>query len=417
MKVPKKQTWLILVMAGVFYLYEYVLRVSPQVLMHHLMGKYSLDSTSFGFMSAFYYIAYVPLQTPCGYILDRLGVRFVITASTLLCTSGAIIFTYTDQLIIAYIGRFLMGMGSACAYVSCMKVGADWFESKMFPLIAGITLMMGQLGAAVGTHPFSFLVFLLGYFKAMNVLILLGGIIAFLAYKIIPSKPMVERPKPLNILDSFKVVLRSKINWVLGLYGLFMYVGISGFAELWAIPFFMQKINASCYSVATLPIFFFIGVGVGSPIISNIAKKINLPHLTMAMLGLLGALLFYIIVYVNIGFIVSSALLFFMGALCGGHVLCFVIAKENTPLELSGTTLGFLNMIVMTSGLIFQPLIGFLLDQNWTGLYDSKGIKSYSLQNFEYAMFVILLTYVASFLLISFYFRKEIKQELMNKIL
>ncbi|CAO5681780.1 MAG: hypothetical protein HEEMFOPI_00611 [Holosporales bacterium] len=401
-------------MAGLFYLYEYVLRVSPQVLMHHLMQEYALDSTSFGFMSAFYYMAYVPLQTPCGYILDKLGVRFVITGSALLCTFGAIVFTHTDHLYIAYFGRFLMGMGSACAYVSCMKVGTDWFESRMFPLIAGITLMMGQLGAAIGTHPFAFMVHFLGYFKSMNVLILLGFFIAFMAHKIIPPKPEAYNSMSLSLLGSFKKVLRSKINWVLGLYGFFMYVGISGFAELWAIPFFMEKISAPCYSVAMLPIFFFIGVGIGSPIISNLAKKANIPHFTMAFLGLFGAFLFYCILYVNMSFTISSILLFFMGALCGGHVLCFVLAKENTQAELSGTTLGFLNMIVMASGLIFQPLIGFLLDLNWHGQLDAKGIRIYSLHDFEYAMIAVLCSYVASFLLISIFFKKQIKQEIMG---
>lgn len=407
--------WAIWVLSGIFYLYEYVLRVSPQVVMHQLMEQFQIGGTDFGLMTSIYYMAYVPLQAPCGYILDRLGVRYVICGSSLMCALGALIFTYTDQLAIAYLGRFLMGVGSACAYVGCMKVGTDWFESKKFPLIAGLALMMGQIGASIGTRPFAALVYSYNYITAMNVFIALGGVISVIAYIFIPQKTAVNSTvEHVNMFSSLKTVVQSPINWVLGLYGLFMYIPISGFAELWAIPFLMTKTTLPCHIVASLPIAFFVGVCLGSPIISSIARGLNIPLLTMATLGLLGACLSYFVLYADITCTTLSIMLFLMGVLCGGHVLCFVKAKENSPQALNGTTLGFINMVVMTSGLICQPLIGFLLDQQWNGLSNAKGLRVYSLGNFEYALSTVFIAYVAATCLIFLFFRKDIKTELCS---
>lgn len=405
--------WFIWVLAGIFYLYEYVLRVSPQVVMHQLMEQFQIGGTDFGLMTSLYYMAYVPLQAPCGYILDRLGVRYVICGSALICALGAVIFTYTEYLVIAYLGRFLMGVGSACAYVGCMKVGTDWFDSKKFPLIAGLALMMGQIGASIGTHPFALLVYSYSYVTAMNVFILLGVIISVIAYVFIPQKTALNsQTSQISMISSLKGVIQSPTNWIFGLYGFFMYIPISGFAELWAIPFLMTKTTLPCHIVASLPIAFFVGVCVGSPIISNIARGLNVPLLTMAFLGGLGALLSFFVLYAKISYVMLTVMLFFMGVLCGGHVLCFVKAKENSPAELNGTTLGFINMVVMTSGLICQPLIGFLLDQKWSGLLNAKGLRIYSLDNFQYALSTIFIAYVAASCLILLFFRKDINGEI-----
>ena len=46
-----------------------------------------------------------------------------------------------------------MGAGSACAYLSCAKVGAEWFHPRRFAVIAGMTMMMGTLGGDFRRKP------------------------------------------------------------------------------------------------------------------------------------------------------------------------------------------------------------------------------------------------------------------------
>jgi len=57
------------------------------------------------------------------------------------------------------------------------------------------------------------------------------------------------------------------------------------------------------------------------------------------------------------------ALLFVMGVFCSYQILIFALVLENVPKKISGCV----NTINMLSGLVYLPLIGFLLDTCWTG--------------------------------------------------
>ena len=116
-----RQSWAIWACAGAFYLYECILRVSPSVMTEGLMHDFSLTSTALGILVSCYSYSYVALQIPCGVMVDAIGTRRILTASAALCAIGTFMFASMDILIGAQIGRFLVGAGSACAFISCMK--------------------------------------------------------------------------------------------------------------------------------------------------------------------------------------------------------------------------------------------------------------------------------------------------------
>ncbi|WP_032113075.1 MFS transporter [Candidatus Paracaedibacter symbiosus] len=131
--IPSLKSWMIWICASLFYFYEMILRASPSVMTDDLMRDFGVDSTALGVLSSFYYYAYVILQVPCGIIVDRFGTRRVVTFSTLLCVIGSLCFAYSDSLPLAQLGRFLIGAGSACAFISCLKISADWFLPAQLP--------------------------------------------------------------------------------------------------------------------------------------------------------------------------------------------------------------------------------------------------------------------------------------------
>ena len=47
--------------------------------------------------------------------------------------------------------------------------------------------------------------------------------------------------------------------------------------------------------------------------------------------------------------------------------VCFGSMKELNDPDYSSTSLGLMNMCVVGSGAVMQPLIGWLLDLNWSG--------------------------------------------------
>ena len=81
-------------LAAMFYLYEFILQVSPAVMTKELMHDLSLNAAGLGAMAAFYYYAYTFMQLPAGLLSDRFGPRFLLTIATLICVLGAIFFCF-----------------------------------------------------------------------------------------------------------------------------------------------------------------------------------------------------------------------------------------------------------------------------------------------------------------------------------
>jgi len=98
--------WTIWVLAAVFYFYEFVLRVSPSVMVPELMTSFGITASAVGFLSACYLYAYAPMQLPVGILMDRYGIKKVLSSASLLCGLGALLFAFAHHLISASIGRF-----------------------------------------------------------------------------------------------------------------------------------------------------------------------------------------------------------------------------------------------------------------------------------------------------------------------
>ena len=56
----------ILLLGTIFYFYEFLLQVSPNVMVPNLMHDFRVDATAIGNLTAFYFVAYACLQIPAG---------------------------------------------------------------------------------------------------------------------------------------------------------------------------------------------------------------------------------------------------------------------------------------------------------------------------------------------------------------
>ena len=77
-----KQAWFVWGLAAFFYLYELVLRVSPSVMTEGLSNSFNVSASMLGVLVSFYYYSYTILQLPCGVLLDRIGVKWILAISS-----------------------------------------------------------------------------------------------------------------------------------------------------------------------------------------------------------------------------------------------------------------------------------------------------------------------------------------------
>ncbi len=85
---------------------------------------------------------------------------------------------------------------------------------------------------------------------------------------------------------------------------------------------------------------------------------------------------------------VVGTLLFAIGVVSGAMVICIALARELAPSEISGATIGFVNMANVGAGALLQPLVGLLLDLNWDGAA-IDGARVYSGEAYAVAFIVL----------------------------
>ncbi len=421
-------SWISISIAWLFYLYEYILRVSPAVISNQIMTEFSVTATAVGAISGAYYWSYVPLQIPCGIIADRLGARKVIIFSCLLCILGSFVFSLSTSYTTAVFSRILMGAGSACAYICCSKVAAEWFHPHKFATLTAITMFMGTLGASLNTV-FAIVVKAFGWQQAFVIFAVFGLLIVVAAWVLMKEKSSIitendniqimkkaesDQSKK-SYFEGLKIVIKSKDNWLVGLYGCVMYLPLCAFAELWGVPFLCKKYGITAEAAAQACVWVFLGMGVGCIAAAAISNAIKSRKKVLSRSIIATFISFCIIFHVdNLSFSVMQFVMAFAGFVSGGQILYFTVAKEQTPLQYSATAVSFINALVMCSGIIFQPLLGKILDLSWKGLKASDGVRVYEITDFQNAFNVVLLALIMGWILILFV--KESYQDSNNTL-
>lgn len=365
--------WFICSLGAVYYSYEYFLRISPSVMEPALRSHFHLSATGFGLLSAFYYYAYVPMQLPVGVLMDRYGPRRLITIACLICVIGTFMFTNTHSFAIAAIGRFLVGLGSAFAFVGVLKLATIWLPENKLAMVAGIATALGTIGAMIGDNLLGDMVAKLGWQQTNNFTAIFGIGLIFVLWFGIRDQKRYQRQS--GTIDSFKrnmidlgIIVRNKQIWINGMFGCLVYLPTTVFAELWGIPYLRNAHGLSHNSADFANSLLFLGFTIGAPTVGFISDKIKRRKLPMVIGATGAAIVMMLILYVpNLHPNVLNGLMFLLGLLYSAQAIVFAVGRELSPKEAAGTAIAMTNMIVMIGAMFLQPLVGKLLD--WSSLH------------------------------------------------
>lgn len=379
-KVTFLLPWFICSLGALFYSYEYFLRIAPSVMTNDLVRFFHIDEATLGNLSGFYYYVYTPMQLVAGVLMDRYGPRRLLTIASLSCVIGSFLFAATTQLWVAEIGRFLIGFGSAFAFVGVLKLATIWLPSRYFAMFSGLATALGMLGAIAGNLIMTNLVGLIGW---QETIYLSGGfgIIVALLIGIFVRDQDLNRKKvaATNAIDLRQVVynllniMKTPQMWVVGVIGGLLYLSTSAFAELWGNPYLRVAHGFTPDQAAVAVSFIFAGWVLGGPLAGWISDTIKRRCLPLTINALIAAGLISVILFVpNLSLWDVYSLLFIFGVFSGVQVTAFAIGREISSPQAAGSAIAFTNMLVMLSGVIFQPLIGYLLDFLWDGRVVNK---------------------------------------------
>ncbi len=395
--VSATAAWLTWSLGALFFCYSFFQRVAPSVMIDPLMRDLAIGGAVLGNLSAFYFYAYAGLQIPIGLMVDRWGARILLTLGAALCALGSLCFALGDSLAAVYIGRLMIGAGAGCSFVSTLKLATAWFPPARFAQLTGMTMMLGMLGGIFGQAPLAILVEDLGWRGALMGAAAVGAVLAALIWVVVRDTPASQRPRADRVVGgpsiaaALVLVLGRPRNWALALISAAMTAPLLAFAGLWGVAWLMQVHGLPRSEAAANTSLLLIGWAVGSPLAGTFSDRLKMrkwPLLAGASLGL-SALA--IIIYVPaMPPAVLALLLFVCGFSCGSVAISFAIARETNDAQLGGMALAFINMSVVGSGALFQPLIGALLDWQWGGQF-VDGARVYGPEAYRIAFSVLIL--------------------------
>lgn len=385
------------------YMSVYFHRMAPGVVSAELMTSFQTSATALGSLAAMYYYIYTIMQIPAGVLADTLGNRYSVTAGNLIAGVGSIIFATAETIELASLGRFMVGLGVSVIFVGLMKNNTVWFRDKIYGLVSGATILMGNLGSVLAAKPLSSLLNIWSWRDIFIAMGLMSLVLAALTYLFVRNRPEDAGFLSIREMDGMESHAERHQHWVKDLIkvvknitvwpGFWINFGMAGglfaFAGLWGIPllrdsFDMSRDEASIYTTITL-----VSLAIGTLLAGWISDRLGLRKPVILSSAIIYALSWLALIYIPWQPGLLAMMLFMLiGITSGGFVMTYPCAKEVTQPALSGMAISLVNTGLFLGAAIMQPLFGWVLDAGWDGKI-VNGINLYSWENYQNAMLLM----------------------------
>ena len=346
--------WFAFSILCIFYAYEFFLRISPSILVEQLLVQYQTSAIGIAAFATSYFMGYLLMQVPAGLLLDRYGFKIITVAALLTCVIGTLVFTFGHNVFIGLLGRFILGCGSAFAFIGAITFIRKYLPEKHFTLLVSIIISVGTIAGAFGQ------VFALQIIKYLSWRFTIDGIaiwgcILAMAILLVPKKYLdltkttrIETNQ-LSVGKELLFVIKKQDLWVNGLIGSFLYLPTSVLAAAWGVEFFNKafQLNKEVGSIAIT--MLFIGWAVGGPLFSFINQRHQAEKFILSAGSIAAALTIGFILFQNaIGATTLYVLLFLFGFFSSTQILVWRIFTFIVPNKsFVGAASSFTNLIIM----------------------------------------------------------------------
>lgn len=405
------RAWFIWLFAALAFGYAFFHRVAPSVMVDDLMAEFAISGAVLGTLSALYFYPYVLMQVPLGALIDRLGVRALLSTALLIGGIGSVIFALANTIEIAYLGRILIGIGSAVGFLSSLALAGKWFPPHRFAFLAGLVMFFGMVSGIAASGPLAIFVENYGWRTAMWSL---GGFSILLAVLVIifvrnaPEEQVTQQTETKPPKETWKAMWkglgRATKNlevWKVAIVASTMSGPMLTLGGLWGTPYLIAAYGLEKTYAATLVSLLLLGWAFGAPFAGWLSDRIR----QRKKIILAGS----IIVTCSVGAIaflpllplwITVALLALIGMSGAAMAVTFALVREVTPSDISSSVTGIVNSLTVASGAILQPAVGYALDQLWDGRID-EGARVYSVENYQNSFILIFVACFIGFLVCS----------------
>ncbi|WCR57923.1 MAG: hypothetical protein PG980_000395 [Wolbachia endosymbiont of Ctenocephalides felis wCfeJ] len=356
---------MIWLLASLFYAYQYILRVIPNIIAPELITKFNIGIADVGQFSGLYYVGYTLAHIPVGLFLDRSGPKLVLPICIVLTFAGTLPLICFDEWYLSILGRIIVGVGSSASAIGIFKVASMCFPKEKSAKMASLSIIIGLLGAIYGGLPLDFLLDKFGWDYVIYTFSAFGCLLALSLFLITPGNDARENVDS-NILQDLKTVLCNKYIILISFFGGLMVGPLEGFADGWARTFLCEVYQMTEDLASSLSSFVFIGFGAGAFFLAYLLEKYPNKHYEVIIACSLAMIASFLLLFTQKGglYVVLPTLLV-IGFASGYQVITIYKAISYVSTNLVGLATAVSNMIVMVFGYFFHVGIAKIVDLYW----------------------------------------------------
>ncbi len=396
--------WTSYTLVALCYILAYFHRMAPAAIASDLQQSFHASGASLGALAAAYFYTYTVMQIPVGVMADTLGIRKIVAIGAALAGLGSVLFGLADTLALATLGRVLIGLGVSSMFISLMKLNSVWFHDRHYGTVAGMSLMLGNMGSVLAATPLVWAVTHTSWRNVFTAVGLFSIVLAVLVWLLVRNHPGEAGLPSMRELEGKESHQRHQGHWYDGLStvmknhaswpGFWPNLGVGGslfaFAGLWGVPFLRDVYGMERSVAANHTMLLLFSFAVGALLMGLFSDRLG--KRVPVIVGGIGV---YVLCWLPMVFAwhlptaLSYALFAVMGFGASGFTLTWASAKEVNPPALSGMATSVVNTGTFLGAAILQPLVGWVMDQGWSGNLVA-GARVYSEQNYQTGLGIML---------------------------
>jgi len=364
------------------YFLSYLYRVVNAVIAPDLVAELGLTASDLGLLTAAYFLTFAAFQIPLGVLLDRYGPRKTEAVLLMFAAAGAYVFAISETSTGLMIGRALIGFGVSACLMAAFKAFADWFDPKRLPLVNGIQMASGGLGALGGTVPVQMALEVTDWRQIFIFLAVITFFVAIIVFFTVPQRRKERVTTKLSVqLKGTWAVFCSPAFWVITPLSVTTQSTFIAVQSLWAGPWLRDIAGFDRPEISTTLLFVAVAMISGHLLLGAATERLGRIGVKPAAVA---STCLTIFVLLQIPIIlewtsIAVPILIAYGFFGSASIITYAALTQQFPQELAGRVNTSINLLAFSSIFLIQWAMGAIIDQ-WpqtaSGGYAPEGYQA-----------------------------------------
>ncbi|MEW5908623.1 MAG: MFS transporter [Thermodesulfobacteriota bacterium] len=374
---------------ALLFLMSQFYRVSVGIISPRLMEDLGIDPEGLSLMSAVFFYAFALTQIPLAIFLDKIGSRKIMGGLNLIGVSGAVMFAFSDSLLMLTLSRLMLGVGMSCNLMGTFKLISRWFEPSRFATLTTLMVSLGTAGALGATTPLALLVEALSWRSSFLIVAGSNLLLTVLFFTMVRDSPAGTDFQRLDaeaggsfkeMISGLRELFLQKDYWIISLATLCRYGIVAAIQTLYAGLYLIKGKGLSPVSAGNILFLMNIGMIMGGPVFGVVSDRILKSRKQVVIAGLLGMSVILMTMAVGSEHYTSGPLFFIfflLGVFSSAGMVMFTHIKERMPPERAGASMTGINLFNMIGPAVFLQGLGVFIQRgNGNAVFGPDAFKN-----------------------------------------